>query len=75
MGTFHVIKEGIVYELWPEPAGGFSIAVPALPGCFSFGETIEQALTMVQEAIELWVDFAREKGMAVPEPFDLQRAS
>ena len=51
--AFHVIKDGIVYELREVPDGGYFISVPALPGCTSFGETIDAALSMVREAIEL----------------------
>ena len=75
MDTFHVIKEGVVYELRSEPEGGYTITVPALPGCFSFGNTIDEALTMIQEAMDLWIDFSREKGMDIPAPFDLKRVS
>lgn len=32
--------------------GGFTVTVPALPGCVSEGETIEEALTNIQDAIE-----------------------
>lgn len=75
MGTFHVIKSGIVYELEEEPEGGFSISVPALPGCLSFGETFEEAMTMIEEAKDLWLEVAREKGFPIPEQFQLQEAS
>jgi predicted RNase H-like HicB family nuclease len=72
---FHIIRAGVIYELRPEPEGGYSISVPSLPGCNSFGDTIDDAMTMVREAIELWLDFAREEGLPIPEPFDLQKAS
>jgi len=75
MSTFHVIKDGIVYELCEEPEGGFTISVPALPGCISFGETFEEAMSMVAEAKELWLEVAREKGFPIPEQFELQEAS
>jgi predicted RNase H-like HicB family nuclease len=75
MGTFHVIKAGVVYELREEPEGGFTISVPALPGCISFGETFEEAMSMIVEAQELWLEVAREKGFPVPEQFALQAAS
>ncbi len=73
--SVYVIKHGVVYELWPVPDGGFFIVVPALPGCTSFGGTIDDALDMVEEAIRLWVEAARENGLSVPAPFDLRRAS
>lgn len=75
MGTFHVIKDGVVYELREEPEGGFTISVPALPGCLSFGDTIEEAMSMIAEAMVLWLDVAREEGFAIPAQFELQEAS
>ena len=47
--------------------GGYLATVPALPGCMSDGETPEEALHNVQDAIATWIDAAREWGMAVPE--------
>jgi predicted RNase H-like HicB family nuclease len=73
--SFHVIKDGILYELREEPEGGFTINVPALPGCISFGDTFEEAMTMIAEAMELWLEVAREQGFAIPAQFELQQAS
>jgi predicted RNase H-like HicB family nuclease len=42
----------------PEPVGGYSVSVPALPGCFSQGETLEEALDHIREAAELWLEVA-----------------
>ncbi len=39
-----------------EPEGGFTVNVPALPGCITFGENIENAMEMAKEAIELYVE-------------------
>jgi predicted RNase H-like HicB family nuclease len=36
--------------------GGYTVYVPSLPGCISEGETIEEALTNIQEAIELYLE-------------------
>ncbi|MDQ2997421.1 MAG: type II toxin-antitoxin system HicB family antitoxin [Roseiflexaceae bacterium] len=36
--------------------GGFSVYVPALPGCISEGETVDDALANIQEAIELYLE-------------------
>jgi predicted RNase H-like HicB family nuclease len=75
-GVFHIIKGGIIYELEPEDEGGYVISVPALPGCISTGDTIEEALAMIAEAMELWLEVAREKGFPIPTQFDLlQQAS
>lgn len=36
--------------------GGFTVNVPSLPGCISEGETVEEALRNIKEAIELYLD-------------------
>ena len=40
--------------------GGYSVSVPALPGCFSQGDTFEEARKNVEEAIRLYLDDADE---------------
>lgn len=68
--AFHIIKDGVVYQLEPDSAGGWVITIPALPGCTSGGGTIDEALEMVVEARELWLDVAREKGFPIPQQFE-----
>lgn len=46
----------------------FGVVVPDLPGCFSAGDTLDQALDNVSEAIELWLETVIDDGGAVPEP-------
>lgn len=45
-----------------EPEGGYTVTVPMLPGCVTYGETIDDAITMAREAIELSIEDLREKG-------------
>jgi len=40
----------------PEEEGGFSVMVPSLRGCYSQGETLEEAVKNIQEAIELFLE-------------------
>ena len=42
--------------LEPSEEGGFTVLVPALPGCISEGSTREEALKNIQEAIELYIE-------------------
>ncbi|HEY8781966.1 MAG TPA: type II toxin-antitoxin system HicB family antitoxin [Mucilaginibacter sp.] len=42
--------------LTPEDEGGYSVSVPELPGCFTQGETMEEALEMAKEAICVYVE-------------------
>jgi predicted RNase H-like HicB family nuclease len=39
-----------------EPEGGYSVEVPELPGCFSEGDTLQEALANAREAIECYLD-------------------
>jgi len=42
--------------LKPSEDGGYTATVPALPGCISEGETIEQAMDNIREAIQLYLE-------------------
>jgi predicted RNase H-like HicB family nuclease len=46
----------------PEPEGGYWGEVPALPGCYSQGETVEELLFNLKEAIGVTLDVMREDG-------------
>jgi len=48
--------------LTQEPEGGYTVKVPALPGCITYGESIEHAMAMAKEAIELYVETLQVKG-------------
>ena len=48
--------------------GSYSVHVPDLPGCISCGDTQEQALEMIKEAIRGHIETLREHGDPVPEP-------
>jgi len=43
-----------------EEDGGFSVSVPALPGCFSQGDSFEEAVQNITEAIELYLETKRD---------------
>lgn len=51
-----------------EPEGGYSIYVPSLPGCHTQGDTVEEALANVKEAIECYIESLQKDGLPVPEP-------
>jgi predicted RNase H-like HicB family nuclease len=61
--------ESITYtiELAPLEEGGFSVSVPALPGCVTWGDTFDHALQMAREAIEVWLEELQEHGEPIPE--------
>ena len=47
---------------------GFGAYVPDLPGCVAVGETKDEALRLIQGAIELHLEKMREEGLPLPEP-------
>ena len=51
-----------ITRLSNEDGGGFLATVPALSGCMSDGETQEEALVNVQDAIKCWIETAEELG-------------
>lgn len=53
--------------LYPGEDGYIVAEVPSLPGCISQGETRDEALANIHEAIELYVEVLRERGEVVPD--------
>ena len=60
--------------LQPEE-GGFSVFVPALPGCASQGETREEALAMIKDAIEGYLESLEAHGDPIPAPVEVERVT
>jgi len=50
----------------PEPEGGFTAMVPALPGCVTHGRTLAEAKTMVKDAIGGYIESLRKHGEPIP---------
>lgn len=46
----------------------FGVVVPDLPGCFSAGDSLDEAIDNARESIELWLETVIDDGGAVPEP-------
>jgi antitoxin HicB len=53
--------------LQEEPEGGFTVNVPSLPGCITYGTDLSHALEMAREAIEGYVELLKEQGQPVPD--------
>ena len=51
----------------------FGVTVPDLPGCFSAGKTVDEALAMAKEAIELHLEGLMEDGHPIPRPGRIER--
>ncbi|MEA3422082.1 MAG: type II toxin-antitoxin system HicB family antitoxin [Acidobacteriota bacterium] len=49
-----------------EPEGGYTVIVPSLPGCITYDDTIEEAINMAKEAIELYIESLQTYGEEIP---------
>ena len=58
--------EIIIY--WSNEDAAYVAEVPELPGCMAHGDTQEAALEHICQAVELWLETAREFGDPIPEP-------
>ena len=52
---------------WSDEDRRHVVKVPDFPGCMAHGKTRQEAVKMAEEAIELWLETAREDGVAVPQ--------
>jgi len=50
-----------------EPEGTYTVSVPALPGCITYGDSVEHAIDMAKEAIELYIEELRDRGEDIPD--------
>lgn len=50
----------------PEPEGGFTVVVPSLPGCVSYGKNLKEARNMAVDAIEGYIASLRKHKEPVP---------
>ncbi len=48
--------------LRPEPEGGYTVTVPALPGCVTYGATREEANRMAEDAIRAYIESMKKHG-------------
>jgi antitoxin HicB len=55
-------------ELRRDSEEGWFVCVKELRGCMSQGDTAEEALAMIQDAMSAWLEVALEDGLPVPEP-------
>ena len=67
LAHFQVIHKSIVLDFTEEPEGGYTVTVPSLPGCISYGKTFEEAVEMIDDAIKGYLLVAKEEGLFVQE--------
>lgn len=58
--------------IFTEENNNFNVSVPDLPGCFTFGTTITEAIEMARDAISMWLCDAENKDEEIPSPSKLQ---
>ena len=59
------------YPIFVEPRGrkrAYGVVVPDLPGCFSAGDTLDEALINAREAVATWLESELDNGNGVPVP-------
>ncbi len=62
--TFHVV-------VIPQREGGYFVECPALEGCHSQGETYDEAIANIREAIELALEDMEESGEPITDPIPM----
>jgi predicted RNase H-like HicB family nuclease len=68
------LNRELYYPIAIEPGDethAFGVVVPDLPGCFSAGDTLDEALTNAEAAILAWIDAALDSDEAIPQPSSL----
>ncbi len=58
-GHFHIV-------LRPEPEGGFTVLVPAFPGCVTYGRTLTEAKSMAKDAISAYIESLKKHNEPIP---------
>jgi antitoxin HicB len=64
----YYMKLPYTIELRKDPEAGWFVRVKELHGCMSQGETAQEAVAMIREAMELWLGVSLEDGLSIPEP-------
>ena len=65
-GTMRTYNFKVMLE--PDETGGYVVSCPSLPGCYSQGDTAEEALTNIKEAILLCLEDMEAMGEEIPDP-------
>ncbi|NOR21079.1 MAG: type II toxin-antitoxin system HicB family antitoxin [Candidatus Aminicenantes bacterium] len=55
----------------PEPEGGYTVIVPSLPGCITYGKTIEEAKRTALDAIKAYLESLKKHGEAIPDDSEI----
>lgn len=63
-GVVPVPTYTVIYE--PQPEGGYTVTVPALPGCITEGDTLDEARRMAEDAIRCYCESLLNDGESLP---------
>jgi predicted RNase H-like HicB family nuclease len=66
MGCMKKTHHHYTIVLRPEPEGGFTASVPALPGCVTYGRTLEESKEMARDAICAYIESLRKHKQSIP---------
>jgi len=64
-----ILKYTVIFE--PAPEGGYTVIVPALPGCVTEGDTLDDAREMAVDAIKCYCESLLKDGLPLPEDVEL----
>lgn len=59
-----IVKFNVIFQA--EPEGGYTVIVPSLRGCVTYGKTLDEAREMALDAIKGFVDCLAEDGEEIP---------
>jgi len=59
VANYHAIFE-------PAKEGGYNVSFPSFPGCFTFGETFEEAHEHARDVLELWLEEMKAQRLSIP---------
>lgn len=60
-----ILKYTVIFE--PAEEGGYTVSVPALPGCISEGDTFEEATKMITDAMKGYLEVLKEEKQEIPQ--------
>ncbi len=63
-----VLHYNLIFK--PEPKGGFTVIVPSLPGCVTYGKTLKEAKEMARDAIFGYIGSLKKHNESIPSDVD-----
>lgn len=63
-----ILKYTAIFE--PTEEGGYVVSVPAIPGCVTQGDTFEEAVEMIKDALEGCLAVLKEEGQEIPKEME-----